>query len=360
MQKRWGSLSLVLVTWLGVACGGSQPRAATSPSPSSSPTAPSSPFFDPAPRQLVAGFSAGIGGNMACSGSHLVFTDGPMHVLYGTGTAEFAPRRLLSVPGSIGPISMSGDWAAFTVYTQAAGQLSPLAAWTVYAIQITTRRVLRLAAGTNQTELTEMPRPTVGDGFVVWDELMPGAGKVLWLYQVDSGGTRRIGLPAGTYPVAPSAVGRNVLFMDNSHDPNHSSEIWVGRGGEPILLNLDTGRITDLLPGSTVFDSVLTATRAAWINGGPGGTGEVVQEMSPLLNGRVQTLAAIDSVAPIWANDRITIWLAGIRGEVTAHSGVRTAVVSPDLTSSPGGIALCGHDLYYAGPNLSLRVAHIG
>jgi hypothetical protein len=65
-------------------------------------------------------------------------------------------------------------------------------------------------------------------------------------------------------------------------------------------------------------------------------------------------------VTPIWASDRITVWLAGIRGAVTARIGARTAAVSPDLTVSPGGVALCGSDFYYGGRNLSLRVAHIG
>ena len=361
-RARLGCVGLALMTWLGVACGDSHPP---TPTPSirpstASPTSGSNLFFDRAPQQLVAGFAAGIGGNMACSGSQLVFTNGRMDTLYSTSTAVFAPRELVSLHGfSISPISMAGTWAAFTAYRQAGDQLSPLAAWTVYAIQIPTGRVVRLATGTSETELREMPVPSVGDGFIVWDELMPKVGKVLWLYDLASHGTRRLDLPASAYPVYPSAAGKRVLFLDNSRDPHHASEVWVGRGGEPMLLDIDSDQVTGLAPGSTVFDAVLTATRAVWINGAGGGSSYKIQELLRA-RGRVQPSTETASVAPILVGDGITIWLAGPRGATTAHAGSRTALVSPDLIGGGVGMALCGSDLYYAGPHVSLRVAHIG
>jgi hypothetical protein len=296
---------------------------------------------------------------MACSSGDLVFTDGPQRTLYTTGLAAFQPRKLLTVTGSVGPISMSGSWAAFAVYKQAADQISPLAAWSVYGLQITTGRAVVLASGTGATELSELPFPTVGSGFIVWDQLTNGGNKVLNRFDVNSGKTTELTLPTGTYPVRPSAAGGALLFMDNSRDPGHASETWLGRGGEPLLLDMSTGELSHLATGSVVAEAVLTPSRAVWINLSTGAGPYDIREAA-IPGGAARTLAQTATVAPLWANGQITIWLGESPRAVTALLGRRTAVVSPDLTTSPGGIALCGSDLYYAGPNLSLRVATIG
>jgi hypothetical protein len=295
---------------------------------------------------------------MACSSTDLVFADGPMYTLYATSLSAFQPRKLLALTGSIGPISMSGQWAAFAVYRQAGEQLSPLAAWSVYGVQITTGRAVVVASGTNSTELSELPFPTVGDGFIVWDELMNGGSKVLLRYDVNSGATTQLKVPAGTYPVYPSASGGALLFLDNSRDPRHASETWFGRGGEPLLLDMATEQLSHLATGSVVYEAVLTSARAVWITASTDATVNDIQEVV-VPGGSARTLAQTANVAPLWANGQITIWLGGSLGAVTARLGSRTAIVSPDLTQSPGGIALCGSDLYYGGPHLSLRVAHI-
>lgn len=355
---RRGSIYLCLIVALGLA--GCQPQSATpTPDASSSPSAASA-FFDSSPRQLAANFGPGIGGSMACSSTQLVFTDGPIHVLYRTGLSAFQPRQLLTVKGTIGPISMAGSWSAFTVYTQVAGSVTPLASWSVYAVNTVSGAVVHLASGATQIELTEMPMPTVGSDFIVWDELMSGPRKLLFRYDLNSGSTKQLDLPAGMYPVRPYADGRKVMFLDNSRDANHASEVWLGRGGEPYLLDLDTGGLTDLAPGANVFDGVLTPSRAVWINGAASAATTYSIEEAPLGAGTRRTIADIANVAPLIANDAITIWLDGTRGAVTARTGGRTAVVSPDLTVSPGGMALCGSLLYYAGPDLSLRTARIG
>lgn len=297
---------------------------------------------------------------MACSSSDLVFDDGPQHTLYTTGVTTFQPRKLLTINGSIGPIGMSGSWAAFAVYTQAGQELSPLAAWSVYGVEITSGRSIVLASGTNTIQLSELPFPTVGDGFIVWDELMSVGNKVLWRYDTNSGLTTQVALPSGTYPVRPSAAGGMVLFVDNSRDSAHASETWLGRGGEPLLMDMGSGHITHLASSSVVARPILTPSRAVWVNGStPGASVYEIQEVA-IPGGTPRALAETTGVTPIWATDQITVWLAGIRGAVAARIGARTAVVSPDLTISPGGVALCGSDFYYGGPNLSLRVAHIG
>jgi hypothetical protein len=360
--RRSSQLSLAcisLVALLGPACGGPQPAAVThSPSPLS--VSSTSQFFDPSPRELVAGFAPGIGGNMACSSSDLVFDDGPQHTLYTTGVTTFQPRKLLTINGSIGPISMSGLWAAFAVYAQSGQELSPLGSWSVYGVEITSGRSVVLASGTDSTQLSELPFPTVGDGFIVWDELMSVGNKVLWRYDTNSGARIQIKLPSGTYPVRPSASGGTLLFLDNNRDSAHASETWLGRGGEPLLLNLASGQITHLAIGSVVAKALLTPTRAVWISGSTTSSSIYdIQEVA-IPGGSPRTLTETTDLAPLWANDQITVWLGGIRGAVTAHIGARTAVVSPDLTVSPGGVALCGSNFYYGGPNLSLKVAYIG
>ena len=130
-----------------------------------------------------------------------------MRTLYTTSLGAFQPRKLLTVRGSVGPISMTGSWAAFAVYTQAGDQLSPLAAWSVYGVEITSGRAVVLAKDTTATELSELPFPSAGDGFIVWDEMMNGGNKVLMRYDVNSGAITQLKLPAGTYPVYASASG---------------------------------------------------------------------------------------------------------------------------------------------------------
>jgi hypothetical protein len=346
---------LLLLAMAAPACGwATTPNPSRSPSPAATP----SPYFDSAPRVLVANYSPGIGGMMACSSTSLVFTDGPLHTLYTTGLGSFQPRRLMTVAGTIGPINMSGTWAAFAVYAQADDQLSPLAAWTVYGVETISGRSVKLATGSDPTELSELPYPTAGDGFIAWDELMSGGQKVLWRFDESSGAKSEIKLPAGAYPVRPSASGMSVLFVDNSRDPNHAAEEWINRQGEPILLDVRSGQLTHLSPGAVVGNPVLTPSRAVWITSTTDDKWDI-QEVS-IPGGAVHTLVEIDGASPLWANDHITIWLGGTRGAVTARLGARTAVVSPDNTESPGGMALCGSDLYYAGPDLSLRVAHVG
>ena len=294
---------------------------------------------------------------MACSSTSLVFTDGPIHTLYTTSLGSFQPRQLLTVEGKIGPISMSGTWAAFAVYAQAGDQLSPLAAWTVYGVETVSGRSVKLATGSDPTELSELPYPTAGAGFIVWDELLSDGQKVLRRFDEGSGSTSQIKLPVGVYPVRPSASGGSVLFVDNSRDPNHAREGWTNRQGEPIVLGIGSEQLTHLSPGAVVANPVLTPSRAVWITSTTDDKWDI-QEVS-LPGGAVSTVVEIDIASPLWADDQVTIWLGGIRGAVTAHVGTRTAVVSPDNTQSPGGIALCGTDLYYAGPNLSLKVAHM-
>ena len=297
---------------------------------------------------------------MACSSTDLVFDDGPQHNLYTTGVATFQPRKLLTSNGIIGHIGMSGSWAALAVYTQAGQQLSPLASWSVYGVNLATGRSVVLASATNSIQLSELPFPTVGDGFILWDELMGVGNKVLLRYDTGSGAIAQVALPSGTYPVRPSAVGGMLMFLDNSRDPARASESWLARGGEPLLLDMGSGTITHLASGSVVSEPVLASSRAVWIDGATAGTSVYdIQEVA-IPAGTPRTLTQTKIVAPLIASDNITIWFAAPRGAVTALVGTRTAVVSPDLTVSPGGTALCGSEFYYGGPNLSLRVAHIG
>jgi hypothetical protein len=352
----FASLGLAIV--LGPACGWSQdsPPASSDGSPTA---ATSNQYFDPAPRQLVTGFTPGIGGNMACGSETVVFTDGPMHTIYATGRHGFSPHKLMDVNGKIGPISMAGSWVAFTAYAQAGDQISPLAAWTVYGINLATGRTVALATGSNAVELRELPFPTVGDGFIVWDALAQNSNKVLMRYDEGSGAIAQLTLPPATFPVYPSASGGMVLFLDNSGDPGHASETWLGRGGEPLVLDTTTGKVSRLAAGAVVFDAVLTPRRAVWIAVPNGSTSYEIQEVTIPGGGSVRALSQTETVAPLWANANVTVWLGGSSGTVTADVGGRIATASPDLTDSPGGMALCDSDLYYAGPNLSLRVAHL-
>lgn len=295
---------------------------------------------------------------MRCSASALIFTDGPLHTVYVTDLSNFSPRQLLTVNDKIASVSFFGSWVSVVTFQQAGDQISPLADWVVYAINSDTGRTLKLAVGAGDSELSELPEAAVGDGFIVWDELMSAGRKVLWRYDLASGGRTQLNLPAGMYPVRPVASGSSILFMDNSQDPNRSSEGWTNRAGEPILLNLPTGQISHLASGSVVYEAVLSQARAVWIMATPNDSYVVEQATIPA--DIRSTVAQTDLVARLLANDRITIWLAAPRGAVTARLGKRTAVINPELSISPGGLALCGSELYYAGNNLSLKDAHIG
>lgn len=295
---------------------------------------------------------------MACSGSALIFTDGPMHTVYVTDLSKFSPRELLTVKDNISSVSFFGSWVSVVAFRQAGEQISPLADWVVYAINTNTGRTIQLAVGAGNVALSELPQAAVGDGFIVWDELMSAGRKVLWRYDLASGGKTQLSLPAGTYPVRPVASGSSLLFIDNGQDPNRSLEVWTNRAGEPILLNMATGQIRHLASGSVVDLAALSPARAVWIMPTPDNS--YVIEQATITTGVRSTVAPTDLVGRLLANDRITIWLAGVRGAVTARLGTRTAVINSELSYSPGGLALCGSELYYAGDNLSLKDAHIG
>lgn len=295
---------------------------------------------------------------MACSGSTLIFTDGPLHAVYVTDVAKFSPRELLKVSDTVSSISAFGAWTSVVTFQQAGSQLSPLADWVVYGINTSTGHTIKLAVGAGATELSELPQAAVGDGFIVWDELMNTGRKVLWKYDVTSGTTTQVSLPPGMYPASPVASGTSLLFIDNSQDPNRSSESWINRAGEPILLNVPTGEIRHLASGSAVFNAVLSPTRAVWFVSNPDNSFVIRQVTIPTDS---QTdIAQLDSYSRLLANDKITIWLAPPRGTVTARLGTRTALVNPELSYGAGGLALCGSELYFAGYNFSLKAAHIG
>ncbi len=357
IRVRWTVclILLVIAGVLGPACDGSQPSANASAVASPSPAPSLSPYFDSSPTVLVSDFAQGIG-NLACTTSALVFTDGPLSTLYVSPLQPFRPRTLLKTPDKIGTISAVGSWAAFATYRQAGDQLSPLAAWTVYAVDLEAGRVIKLASGTGATELSELPQPTIGNGYVVWDELMGSGHRVLWHYDLASGTRSPVSLPTDMSPVGPFAAGDQVLFLDNNRDPNHATEVWISRGGQPVLVNLTTGAIARLSAGGVAFQATLALSRAIWF-ADMGSSFDLQQAI--LQSGEVSSVAHAASPTRLWANDEITIWLAGDRGAVTARLGNRTAIVSPDLTISPGGLGLCGSNVYYGGPNLSLRVAHL-
>jgi hypothetical protein len=231
-----------------------------------------------------------------------------------------------------------------------------LGSWTLYLVNAVSGISQQLATANGVAQLSELPYPTVGNGFVLWDELIAPGQKVLLRYDLTSKTRSQVGVPSGMYPVRPSISGQSLLFLDNSRDPGRAAESWYSRGGEPVLMNLGTGQISYPAPSSVVFEPVLTAARAVWWAGGS--NSDLVQELT-LPAGEPQTLAQDTSVTRLWASDHVTIWLSGTRGAVTARVGDRTAVVAADLTSSPGGMALCGSQLYYAGPQLSLKVASI-
>ena len=347
-------VSMSLVGGLGWACGSPQSAGdMTSPSPSVSISV--SPYFDSNPTELLSNFAPGVG-LIACSNAGVAFADGPLLTLYSTPLSPFKPHRVFTSRDTIGPISMFGSWAAFATFRQAGDQLSPAAAWSVYGVDVSSGKAVTLATGNGPIELSEVPFPTVGDGFIVWDELMPDHAKVLWRYDIATGISARLPLQADMYPVRPTAVGRRLMFLDNNRDPDHAQQVWLSRGGEPILLDLSTGQVLHLAPSSVVYAGILADSRAVWL--AANGKSLDLQEASLPAKG-ITTLASGLGVTPLWASAHATVWLAPVSGAVTAHVGNRTAVVSPDLTQSPGGVALCGSDLYYAGPNLSLRVAHV-
>jgi hypothetical protein len=295
---------------------------------------------------------------MGCSGSALIFTDGPLHAVYVTNVSKFAPRELLTVSDSIASVSFFGAWASVVAFRQVDDQLSPLGDWVVYGINTSTGRTIKLAVGAGVPELSELPQAAVGDGFIVWDELMSSGRKLLWRYDLASGATTQLNLPAGMYPVSPVASGSTLLFIDNSQDPNRSSETWTNRAGEPILLDVPTGRISHPASGSIVFEPLLSQARAVWFMATPDNS-YVIEQLTIPTDVR-NMVTRTDAYSRLLANDRITIWLGPPRGAVTARLGTRTAVINPELSSSPGGLALCGSELYYAGDNFSLKDAHIG
>jgi hypothetical protein len=360
-----GPLTACFVS-LGLASCQAQPPVSTpAVTPRASPTATAGYADLPGVSQgtLLDHRTEGVG-NMACSAGVLAWTSGALDAVYVAPSDRSASPQLIArraTSGSVGPLAFASPWLAFAEYTQQ-GEGSYLADWRVRVVDIRTGRATDIARPTTAVQRQELPMPTVDGNSLVWDVLVSPGHKALMLHDLVSGVDREIGLPVGTYPVRPSIRAGRVAFLDNGADPNSQQEIWITRGGRPELVDLQSGEVTALdgrLDSSfLLYDGkrVVWVAQPATTTQPPVATNEVFSEIwvQPVAAPRHETLGrgfptlALDDQAVLWYFDTE-------RSLVAAVVGHAPGLVHLDAPGSPGGQALCGKRLYFAGANLTIK-----
>lgn len=344
------------------------PTATPSAHPTATPSATSQPTPGHSPTPLLAGVSTGtfLGaqadgvGNMACNGESLFWTTGNLTGLRVAPLAGGSPRALGGnvAAGSISPLVASTRWLAYVVYQQA-GDGTTLASWTLDAVEISSGRAQVVARGTGETQLRELPMPSVEGDTLVWDELSGPGVKVLDVLDLSTGQRRLLPLPQSVFPVRPWIDGDTVAFLDNATDPARGTEFWATRGGRPMVVHLD-GRGLRALDGPPNAQTIrVRGGRVAWVApiANPDVPGSIAFEVQvqdvptekPHTVGPGGVPLLVDDSAMAWYDDG----QRDMMGRVLPSGTVGR--IPLDAPGSPGGLALCGSRLYFAGTGLAIK-----
>jgi hypothetical protein len=201
----------------------------------------------------------------------------------------------------------------------------------------------------------ELPTVSVSGGLVVWDELLSATRKVLKLYDLSTEQVKTLEIPAAMYPVDPQIQGMRLIFLDNSTDPNRSTEDFLSRGGRLMLLSLADLHLLQLDSTPSARQARFSGTFAAWHGtvpdpDHPNGLSTVFDvHLSPIDGGKSRVLAKLGYRADIsgsyvvWFNDRQPGTFA-----YALKSGVTRDLRVKSLQDPAPTYALCGNTLFFA------------
>lgn len=251
--------------------------------------------------------------------------------------------------GDLGtPVWIAGSWLVYLEYQQH-GQTSRTDFWYLNAVEWTSGQYRELAAATAGPPLNELPWYEAADGRAVWNQLDLSGKAILRTYEFTSGETTTLPIPAGMYPVQPTISGDQVAFVDNSADPHHASETWLGRTGSLERLDLKTGQVRTLSADPTAFQPRTAGGVVVWTVF-PGGN-PVAAAAVPMAGGTVKAFG-VDPAVP-QTNGSIVVWYDFATLHFMAFKLKQDRLVELQIgtwADVRSEFALCGNRLWFALP----------
>jgi hypothetical protein len=244
------------------------------------------------------------------------------------------------------PVPIAEPWLVYIEYQQHL-QSSSANFWFLNAVNLTTGRLVSLASATAGRPLEELPRYAVSDGRAVWDQLDAAGTPVLRLHDFGSGLTTTLGLPTGAYPVNPAIAADQVIFVDNSTDPNSSQEDWLGRRGSLRRYDISTGQTTTLDADPSAYAVQTAGSQVVWLAIPAVGASSI--KTVPVTGGPVKVIGNYSGLPQ--TNGSIVVWYDSQANGFMMFGLQETRLVPLQLGDWPdpqGPYALCGNRLYFA------------
>ncbi|TAN34927.1 hypothetical protein EPN29_01010 [bacterium] len=236
--------------------------------------------------------------------------------------------------------------------------------WYLDAANVVSGQVLELANATAGPALQELPRYDAADGHAVWDQFDSGGNPVLRLYDFATLRAITVATPAGTFPVNPAISGNEIVFVDNSTDPNSNKEDWLGRKGSLVRYDILTGRTTILDTEPSAYAVQAAGSQVTWF--AQALSGPSIRTM-PLGGGHLTVIGNYLGIPQ--TNGSVVVWYDS-RSHGFLMFGLHDHQLNRlELGSWPdpqGPFALCGGRLYFAvapgydGGTSTIRFAQVG
>ena len=257
------------------------------------------------------------------------------------------------------PVPITDPWLVYIEYKQ---HLTTSSAefWYLNAVNLGTGETRVLASAVSGAELNAVPRYSASSGRAVWDQYDAHGVPVLRLHDFATGQTTTLGLPPGAFPVNPVISGNEVIYVDNSTDPNSSQEDWLGRRGSLRRYNIQDGQVVTLDPEPSAFMAQIGGSQVVWY--------AVPQEVKtvPIGGGSITIIGRYSGIPQ--TNGSVVVWYDSRALRFMAF-GLNNHRMSPlqigDWPDPRGTFALCGNRLYFAlspdleSPNITIRYADL-
>jgi len=245
------------------------------------------------------------------------------------------------------PVPITEPWLVYIEYQQH-DQSSSTDFWYLDAVNLTSGELVELASATAGDPLNALPRYSAADGRAVWDQLDASGAAVLRMYDFGTRLTTTLPLPAGTYPVNPAISGDQVVFIDNSTDPNRASEDWLGRRGSLRRYDIGTGKTSTLDADPTAFMAQIAGGQVVWFAVPQSQSQESVKTV-PLTGGKVRMIGYYQGLPQ--TNGSIAMWYDAQQQRFLAFGLKDNRLVPLEVAGwpDPGNeFTLCGDRLYFA------------
>jgi len=252
------------------------------------------------------------------------------------------------------PVEVAGNWVVYLEYLQY-GETYTDTFWYLRAANLITGKVLVLAHAQSPTG-TEPPFYSISRDLVVWNQLTPTGHEELMAYNLGKLTARRVPLPSGISPIRPQVAGGSVAFLNTAVNPQAAQEPFFSRGGRPSMVDLRTGRFTQLSQATQAQAISFNGSVVVWSNTMPDPVNPapaVVPDvrLTPLGGGATRVIGAVgysillDSTYVVWYDNE------SARLYAYALSSNREVSITVAGQSDLGGVyALCGDRLFFALP----------